>query len=357
MGFGAGGGGSGWDASGLARLLAPTLVAATDGRLSEIEWFQSTWQAGGAATGFSTYRFDDGDAIDVVVKLPVGPAEYRWTVGLGLCSSSAWCCPVGPTPSVVAAGTELGGYDLAWLVVERLKGSTLNKDLCGDGIEDLLYSAAEWYERAQRLWPIQQALVAQSSYIRPKREDWPRLLAKARHAVAEGALIEEERWAGLLKRVERHLDALVSRWEARPINTWCHGDLHPGNAMRRHPSSPTPETKTNTPGLDNKPARSPIVLIDLALVHPGHWVEDAVYLERLFWGRSERLDGVKIVPTLARHCRERGIRAGEDYTELANIRRVLMAATVPAFIAGEGHPKYVSAAAEVLERVLPIVTG
>ncbi len=96
-------------------------------------------------------------------------------------------------------------------------------------------------------------------------------------------------------------------------------------------------------------------LIDLALVHPGHWVEDAVYLERLYWGRSDLLEGVRPVPFLAQARRERGMSSPEDYTLLANIRRVLMAACVPNFLKHEGHPRYVSAALDVLERLLPVV--
>ena len=46
----------------------------------------------------------------------------------------------------------------------------------------------------------------------------------------------------------------------------------------------------------------------------------------------------------------------EDYTALANIRRVLMAASVPAFLLHEGHPKYVGAALDLLERLIPQVT-
>lgn len=63
-------------------------------------------------------------------------------------------------------------------------------------------------------------------------------------------------------------------WESRPRDTWCHGDLHPGNAMRRD--------------LGNG-QRGRCVLLDLAFVHPGHWVEDAVYIERQFWARPSCL--------------------------------------------------------------------
>jgi hypothetical protein len=79
-----------------------------------------------------------------------------------------------------------------------------------------------------------------------------------------------------------------------------------------------------------------------------------VYLERLHWGRGDVLCGVKPVNFLARSCRDAGLATSEDYTMLANVRRVLMAATAPAFLAREGHPKYVHAALEMLERCLPL---
>lgn len=96
-------------------------------------------------------------------------------------------------------------------------------------------------------------------------------------------------------------------------------------------------------------------MIDLALVHSGHWIEDALYLERLFWGQQERLCGVRPVQDLARLRKQRGLNGTEDHGLLANARRVLMAACVPAFLAHEGHPRYVAAALEILERTLPVV--
>jgi len=152
-------------------------------------------------------------------------------------------------------------------------------------------------------------------------------------------MAEEQRWNEALKSVQRIIARLVDRWNARPINAWCHGDLHPGNAMRRGRASPG----------------EGCVLIDLALVHPGHWVEDAVYLERLYWAKPELLCGAKPVSAIARHLREAGRIGPEDYSGLANIRRCLMAATVPLYLEHEGHPKYVHAALEVLERVLPLL--
>jgi hypothetical protein len=99
------------------------------------------------------------------------------------------------------------------------------------------------------------------------------------------------------------------------------------------------------------------VLIDLALVRPGHWIEDAVYLERQFWAHPEQLFGVHPVSHLARLRREQGLSTDGDYGQLANVRRVLMAACVPALFPQEGSTRYVQAALDLLLRVLPQVGG
>lgn len=315
----------------LASSLAPLLRQACQDRLSEIRWFRSAWQAGGASTGYATFRDGSGVLIDVVVKLPVGPSEYRWTASAGDSNAPGGCTT---TPRVLASGTELGGYDLAWLVIEKLAGKPLKADLNAQSVDDLLRTAVQWYAQADRIRPIGDDP--------PKREAWGPLLAKARELVKSASVPEEQRWNEALKHAQRALPTLVDRWESRPINTWCHGDLHPGNAMRREGTPPHPP----------HPAGTACVLIDLAMVHPGHWVEDAVYLERLYWAKPELLGGVKPVSCVAKHLREMGRLGSEDYTTLAHTRRALMAASVPAFLTHEGHPKHLHAALEVLERSL-----
>lgn len=314
-------------------MLTPVLREVCGGRLSDIQWFRSAWQAGGASTGVAAFELRPGRTVEAVVKLPVGPGEFRWTVGLGECPAERDHHD-GPTPRVFAAGTELGGYDLAWMVLERLPGSPLSASLSREGIEGLLRAAAEWYARAGQLAPL-------GPDDTPKREDWAALLNTCRQNVKDHGIADGQRWNDGLKQVQKALARLAAAWEGRAIQSWCHGDLHPGNAMRRAGTG------------DDRPDRC--VLIDLAMVHPGHWVEDALYLERLYWGKPDLLFGVKVVSTLARCRRELGLDTDDDYATLANIRRVLMAATVPAFLEHEGHPRYVHAALETLERLLPIV--
>jgi len=119
------------------------------------------------------------------------------------------------------------------------------------------------------------------------------------------------------------------------LDTWCHGDVHPGNVLRRG-------------------EHGQLVLIDLGLVHPGHWIEDALYLERQYWGHEDWLGGVKPVSILGRLRREAGLPMDGDYGELANIRRVMMAACVPAVVDREGsNTKYLRHALDLIERLLP----
>jgi hypothetical protein len=94
------------------------------------------------------------------------------------------------------------------------------------------------------------------------------------------------------------------------------------------------------------------VLIDLGLVHPGCWVEDALYIERLYWGREEMLEGVRPMAALGACRAALGLDNGPDAPRLARARRALMAATSPAFLQQEGDPRYLAAALDHAERDL-----
>lgn len=324
-------GGLSADPQALASELAPALHEACNGRLGPIQWFRSTWQMGGAATGLSVWSLDDGRTIDVLVKLPVGYTEYFWTSQLGTWDAREGH-PAGSTPGLIASAQTLGGYDLAWIIVERLRGGTLGTDIAREQVMGLLEAACDFHQRASAVKPVTEA-------DRQDPPDWGILLERARASVRDNHLEHEQRWAEGLRRVHRGLSSLVDRWRRRPISTWCHGDLHPGNAMHRGPDR----------------GQGRIVLIDLALVHAGHWVEDAVYFERLYWGHEHRLHGVKPVSALAKLRRQHGLQTGDDYAELANIRRLLMASCVPAFLSREGNPLYLQAALRVVETLGPLL--
>lgn len=320
--------GPGWDAHDLGPQLAPALIETCKadghgrGAIEGLRWFRTDWQRGGAATAYATYKPGDGPDREVVVKFPVGPMEYRFTVGLSQTDA--------PTPRVVHHGVELGGWDMAWIVMERVPGDPLAAHLHKEVFEELAEAAARFYLRAGERWPMDAV---------PVREDWPHLLERARENAKVNPIPNAQGWANAIKNTQKVVSRIAEEWNARRVHTWCHGDLHAGNLMRRADGSPW--------------GPSECVLLDMAEVHPGHWVEDAVYLERLYWMRPEALKGVKPVSLIARARKKRGLDTEDNYQRLADIRRVLMAACAPAFLQSEGHPKYLDAALGVLEKTLP----
>ena len=316
------------DSQALAAALGPALRDACGGRLGPISWFRAAWQHGGAATGFAPFTLDNGTTIESLVKLPVGYHEHRWTCTLGSVVDAKAPDAHLPTPLVLASGHEVGGHDLAWLVTEKLSGHPLSQGMDADGALALLTAACDFHEAAAMRRPEVDP---------PRTVDWETSIERSRAKARDGAIVEGQKWNEAIKHVQRILPRLLAKWNHRPCKWWCHGDLHPGNALRR--------------GENGR-----LVLIDLALVHPGHWVEDAVYLERQYWGRTELLHGVKPVSTLARLRRERGLQVEDTYMDIANVRRVMMASLVPLFIEREGNPKYVHAALETIHNLLPMVS-
>ncbi len=319
------------DTHDLAVALEPTLHAMCRGHLGRVEWFRSTWQRGGAATGFSTWTFGDGSTADVIVKLPVGPKEYGWTVGLGAIEHGLWETETGrglPVPRVVASGDFLGGYDLAWFVIERLAGPALNHEICEGMVKELLRTAADFHAAAGVVKPVAGV---------GEERDWHHLIGRSREALDYVSMPDLQKWREALHKLDRCLNRVLGVWESRPRDTWCHGDLHPGNAMRRD--------------LGNG-QRGRCVLLDLAFVHPGHWVEDAVYIERQFWAHPELLGQTKPVSEMGRWRRESGMASHGNHGELAAARRVLMAGCAPAWWDTEGSQAYARGALGVLERYL-----
>lgn len=313
--------------------LGPALRDHCGDKLGRIEWFRSAWQRSGAATGRTFWRLPSGEVIDAVVKVPVGYREYYWTSHIGATDPMMWAADEArglPVPRVLAAGTELGGYDMAWLVLERLPGKTIGSALSVESLGRLFHSAARFYRLADETRAPQPG-------DRPTPPAWGRLLERARASVVDNGIPNEERWVRQIDRVTDGLDAWVAEWDARPIDTWCHGDLHPGNVMLR------PDADSH-----HEPCA---VLLDLGLMHAGCWIEDAVYLERQHWGREDELCGVDPMESLAAARREEGLPVDEVCWRLADVRRTLMAATSPAFLEAEGGRRYLAAALSVLERL------
>lgn len=327
------------DPASLAQSLEPALREACGGRLvSEIEWFQATWQRGGAVTGNAVWREAGTDPLPVVIKLPVSDAELHWTRRLGDHGSDRDVVEgetPHPTPRVLDAGETLGGYDLGWLVIERLEGSPVAGDLSEASLTGLIRAAAEFHYRAAEA----ERAAGERLHGRVDERDWSHILELSREAARDNALPEEHRWIEAIRHTHKRLHDILALWDARPMEDWCHGDLHPGNAL-------------HMPGENGHPDRC--VLIDLALVHRGHWVEDAVYLERIFWGHEDRLLGVQPVRGLRHERRRRGMPVGPDDGHLANAKRVLTAAAVPARMTVEGGDEaYLLSALDHLERLLP----
>lgn len=318
--------GVGFDAHDLGPALLPALQQACNHRLSDVRWFRTDWQTGGAATAFAHFACDDGVTRDVVVKVPVGPKEHRFLSSLARVQA--------PTPRVAAGGLELNGYDFAWIIMERFPGDPLSARLHSDVFEHLAVAAARFHAAASEAFAIERA--------GPGLE-WERLILRGLEYIRANNdwVPHASDWIEALKTSHKALPQLLSIWNSRRINTWCHGDLHPGNCMERHAGS-----TWGTPAY---------VLLDFAEVHPGHWVEDAVYMERIFWARPKFLGGIKPVTLMAQARRELGLDVSDDYGLIANVRRVLMAATTPAFMEREGHPAHLSATLDVLRRVLPQV--
>lgn len=294
--------------------LEPVLRKACDERLSAINWFRTDWQRGGALTGYATYRDADGVDAPVVVKLPVPFVELDWLRRLQDAD--------GLVPRLFAHGVELGAYDIAWVVMERLKHGPLGQAWNGHEF-DLLANAAGRFYRAASAIPIAGEA---------PRRDWEKVLNLSRENVKEHDVAHEQRWSSALKRARKTIREWTAEWDGRACDDWCHGDLHLGNAMSRS-AAPT----------------GPAVLFDFAKVHRGNWVEDAVYFEHLFWARRHRLAGRKLCSQIAHERKRHGLFVDPNWPRLASIKRALLAMSVPANLDLNGDPQHVQACLEVLE--------
>lgn len=335
-------------------------------RLGPIEWFRSPWQRGGGSTGFADLAGPDGVSRPAVVKLPVGAREHRWTLALG--TPPLWT-PLAPTPRVLAAGESLNGYDLAWLVIERIPGEPIGATTAPADLAAIVRAAVAWHALAHDAFgPASDPAARAAAPAGPPPPDYPDLLDRARAVCKRGSIPDAQRWNNELKGVGRVIDALCKAWHARAMNAWCHGDLHGGNALRRDDGA--------------------CVLIDCALAHAGHWIEDALYLERSLWSlpgtapasahpsrpRATRQPDAQSQPgthgpdtredpkaeqsplsMMAAARRALGLPCQDEYARLANIRRVLAASIAPAIVEREGNARYLARALSVITKALPMV--
>lgn len=300
--------------------LAPVLAEACGGRLSRVNWFRTDWQRGGALTGYGTFELDGEAAVPVVVKLPVPPRERRWLVELQAADHVA--------PHVYAHGEQLNGYDMAWVVMQRVPHGPLGPLWQGAEFDLLIEAAARFYAAAAAV-PLAGE---------PARRDWEALFERARDHVHQQDVPQSQRWKNLMKKAHRKLKQWIAIWRDRPMTDWCHGDLHLANALALSAPDASP------PG--------PAVLIDFALTHPGCWVEDAIYFEHLFWSRRDRLGGRKLCKQLAHARRDAGLEVHSDWASLAQALRGLYAATTCARLHDAGDPHHLAASLDVLESIV-----
>jgi aminoglycoside phosphotransferase (APT) family kinase protein len=330
--------------------LETLLHNATHNRLAPLQWFRTDWQRGGAATAYTTIDPDSANPRQAVAKFPLGPREHQLLSTLADTDA--------PTPRVAFHGTELGSLDLAWIVMERLPGEPLrattpnpNKKI----FTEIADAAARFYANTNPLWPHRQ---------RPQPWDWHTLVNKSRQSCKTNPIDNAQHWNKVLHDVHKHLDDIARLWESRDANTWCHGDLHLNNIMRRPNNSPWLDNPDDTPPQptpadqtdDTHHAEGDLVLIDFGEMRPGHWVEDAVYLERVYWANPQVATKVKFVPIFAKARKAHGLPCDDDYPTLAHARRLLMAACAPAWLHRENHPSYLNAALAVIEKTLPLLT-
>lgn len=294
--------------------LEPVLRQVCQGRLSAVSWFRTDWQRGGAQTGYATYRDNDGVDQPVVVKLPIGPVEHRWLTRLGELQDVS--------PRIYADGQSLGGYDIAWVAMERLEHGPLSSAWDGKEFNLLIEAIGRFYAAASQ-FPIDQP---------PVDKDWQEIFDLSRQSVRRHGLADEQRWSKALKKAHRKLKEWISIWHDRSREHWCHGDLHLANAMTRVPA---PD--------------GPAVLLDFALTHPGHWVEDAIYFEHLYWSRRKQLRGRKLSKLIAQQRKKQGMKVAKDWSRLASVKRALLAMSTPAVLRLDGDRQHVQAALEVLE--------
>jgi len=295
--------------------LVSLMLEACGGRLRDVHWFRTDWQRGGALTGYATWRHDDGVADDVVVKMPVPPRERLFMTELAEHEHIV--------PHIYASGDALGGSDMCWLVMERLPYGPVDSQWGGAAFDLTIEAVCRCYRALQDV-PVT---------VEPKRFDWVEVLKRCRQVVRQNdTMSDAARWKKVLKAAQKKLPAWVQKWEARPTDTWCHGDLHLGNAMARH-----------------APPNGPVLLLDFALTHPGHWVEDAVYFEHLYWSRRDKLEGRKITRQMAHTRKQMGLAVDGDWPQLAQVKRALTAMSAPAFLNIDKDPSYLRACLELLE--------
>jgi len=292
--------------------LEKALVQQCSGRLSDMRWFYTDWQHGGSLTGYAVYH--DKRDYDVFVKVPVPENEMVWARRLQ------------DAGDVVAHlfehGHTLGEHKLGWVIMERLPYGPLGSAWAGKEFDLLIEAVGRFY------------LAASAFEIESEVEvrDWVGELDSARKSVRRYDLADGSRWNKALKAAQKKVKSWAKMWNQRCVDHYCHGDMHLGNAMTRYPAP-----------------QGPAVLIDLALVHRGHWIEDAVYFEQQYWGHEGAVDGRKLARQLAHQRKSLGLSMDKKWSQLADVYRALLAMSAPLSSQTRNDSAHMQTALTVLE--------
>ena len=298
----------------LGASLEPVLKTACHDRLSDVSWFRTDWQRGGALTGYANYCDEHGENHRVVVKLPVPPAERHWLVHLQPHDHLV--------PRLFHHGDTLGGYDFAWVVMEALPHGPLGAAWQGKEFDMLIDAAARFYAATSTLPPVGK----------PDMRDWPDLVDRARKRLQSANIPHVQRWRKAMKKNKAKLKQAHAVWNDRPLADCCHGDLHLANAMTRLPAP-----------------QGPAVLLDFARVRPGHWTEDAVYFEHLYWHAENHPGLHKLAKRLADQRKIRDLTVDAHWPRYAQAKRMLLAMTAPLRLHQTAHPKHLEMALAIIE--------
>ncbi|MEM6756542.1 MAG: aminoglycoside phosphotransferase family protein [Planctomycetota bacterium] len=307
---------------GLGESLGRMLVSQLSPRLGPVHAFRTEWQRGGALTGYAKWSGDGGTtSVDVVVKVPVPPCEVFWLTAL----QDAGVEGAGLVPRVYASGEAVGGYDLAWVVMEKIEHGPINGPWGGAGVDLLIEALAAFHASAEP---------TSATHGKPVERNWSAMIERSRKVVSDGGLPEAQRWKGALKKAKKRAAQWQAAWDGRSVSGWCHGDFHAANVMSR----------SAAPG-------GPGVLIDFAQTRPGHWLEDAVYYEHQHWATPDRLEGRQPCKRLAETRRAAGQAVDGQWAELAAALRAYFAIAAPQTLGRRHGEAHLAAALGVLERV------
>ena len=153
------------DTLALGASLGPAIRHSCRDCLGEIEWFRSTWQRGGAATGNATWT-TAGRSIPVMVKAPVGPVEFAWTTRLGACDPAQWDDPAAPPTPRAAPGSR---RPLQPASRRRQRGSALPRSAIRQA--RLVHRSRDSVNPRGRCGPICGAAAPQNTSSIPRRVD------------------------------------------------------------------------------------------------------------------------------------------------------------------------------------------